>query len=92
VVFGKVWEHLEVGVAQPGEGLRGAVGSSPGGLPIEEVEGRSLSGIPGVEEIGFDGFHYAHENDVGAIDLVANGLGQLAGTGPGRQREQNPEE
>jgi hypothetical protein len=62
--LGKVGEDLEVGVAELGEGGWGVVGLGAGGLPIQQVEGGALSGIPGVEEAGLDSLYGAGEDDV----------------------------
>ena len=92
VIGGKVGEDFEVGVAEFGEGGGRAVGLGAGGLLIEKVEGGALSGIPGIEKAGLDGFHRADEDDVGGGDLIADRHGQLALAGEGREGEQDPEE
>src|ERR1035438_8091433 len=66
--------------------------SGAGGLPIEQVKGGALPGVPGVQEAGLDSFHGADEDDVGGIDLTADRHGQLALTGERRDGKQDPEE
>ncbi len=92
VIGGQVGEYLKIGVAQFGEGRGGVIGLGAGGLLIEQVEGGALSGIPGVEEVGLDGFDSADKNDVGGGHLIADRHGQLTLAGEGREWEDDPEE